>query len=287
MTGARTPPSDDWPRNRRAVLGEMPASAAKPAPPRRHAPGRSHLEIFGGLADIAVAGQARAAAVFSPPPFRREVGRGVPPLGAPASPRPRAKRERGCGPSARQAGGTPALPGNSRMSGIGKLPDRAAQPRGQPPSRPPPFQGGGEKTARPASLFGHREHSRTAPLTPPPFPGGGVKTESQLRLPWTRPQGNRTWKFRGGSPTSPSPGRRARGRRLLSSPLQGGGREGGPAPGRAGVPQASREARTRMRASGPPGRRDAGAPRQLTDERDREGPRPGHPAPGLSDRIDR
>ena len=89
------------------------------------------------------------------------------------------------------------------------------------------------------------------------------------------PQGDRTWKFCGGSPTSPSPGRGARGRRLLSSPLQGGGREGGPAAGSAGVPPASREARTRMRAFGPPCRRDAGAPRRFTDERDREAHRPG------------
>ena len=62
---------------------------------------------------------------------------------------------------------------------------------------------------------------------------------------------------------------------FLSSPLQGGGREGGPAPGCVGVPPASRKARTRARAFGPLGRRDAGASRQLTDERDREGPRPG------------
>ena len=57
------------------------------------------------------------------------------------------------------------------MSGIGKIPVRAAEPLGQPPSRPPPFQGGGEKTqgggektARPASLFGD------FPIrAPPPF----------------------------------------------------------------------------------------------------------------------
>ena len=82
--------------------------------------------------------KGRIAAVFSPPPFRGEVGRGVPPPGAPASRRPRAKRERGCGPSARQAGGTPALPGGSRTSGVGKIPVRSAEPPGQPPSRPPP-----------------------------------------------------------------------------------------------------------------------------------------------------
>ena len=99
-------------------------------------------------ADIAIAGRARAAAVFCPPfllplpPFRGEVGRGVPPLGAPASRRPRAKRERGCGPSARHAGGTPAHPGCSRMSGIGKLPDRAAEPPGSTPLPTSPLPGG-------------------------------------------------------------------------------------------------------------------------------------------------
>ena len=177
--------------------------------------------------------------IYNPLSFQGEVGRGVPPLGAPASRRPRAKRERGCGPSARQAGGTPALPGSSRMSGIGKIPVQAAEPLGQPPSRPPPFQGQGVKT-----------------------------------------QGDRIWKYCGGSAASPSSGGGARSRRLLSSPLQGGGREGGPAAGCAGVPPASREARTRMRAFGPPRRRGAGAPRRFTDERDREGPRPGRRASG-------
>ena len=65
-------------------------------------------------------------------------------------------------------------------------------------------------------------------------------------------------------------------------PPSGGGREGGPTPGSAGIPPASREARTRMRAFGPPSRRDAGAPRQFTDERDRESPRPGRRAPGAT-----
>ena len=83
-------------------------------------------------------------------------------------------------------------------------------------------------------------------------------------------------------------GREARRRRLLSSPrsslppLQGGGREGGPAPGCAGVPSASRETRTRVRAFGPPGRRDAGAPRQSTDERDRKDPPTGPPCPWVN-----
>ena len=74
---------------------------------------------------------ARAAAVFSPPP-----------LGAPASRRPRAKRERGRGPSARQAGGTPALPGSSRMSRVGKAPVRAAAPLGSTPLPTSPLPGG-------------------------------------------------------------------------------------------------------------------------------------------------
>ena len=36
--------------------------------PARTPAGRSHLEILRRLADISIAGQARAAAVFSPPP---------------------------------------------------------------------------------------------------------------------------------------------------------------------------------------------------------------------------
>ena len=132
-------------------IGKIPDRAAQPPgqPPSRPPPGQSHLEISGRFADIAIAGQGRAAAVFSPPPFllplppfRGEVGRGVPPLGA------------------------PALPGGSPMSGTGKIPDRAAEPPGQPPSRPPPFQGGGEKT--------QGEERR---------PRGGVKTNSRVRLP--------------------------------------------------------------------------------------------------------
>ena len=178
---------------------------------------------------------------LTPPPFRGEVGKGVPPLGAPASRRPRAKRERECGPSARHAGGTPAHPGSSRMSGVGKAPVRAAEPPGQPLSRPPPFQGGGEKTQ-----------------------GGGEKT-ARPASPFD------DFPIRAPPPANPD-----------SSPLQGGGREGGPAAGCAGVPPASREARTRVRAFGPPCRRDAGAPRQFTDERGREDPRPGGRAPGAT-----
>ena len=117
-----------------------------------------------------------AASVFSPPPFRGEVGRGVPPLGAPAFRRPRAKRERGCGPPARQAGRTPALPGSSRMSGVGKVSVRAAEPLGQPPSRPPPFQGGEEKTQGGREDPGGRREDGAARLPVRPsrvFPNGG------------------------------------------------------------------------------------------------------------------
>ena len=172
----------DPPRGRPGLLAQAGLETGsergrKPGPADRA--GRSHLEILRRRADVAVAGQARAAAVFSPPPLYffpsplsgGRSGGGGPPLGAPASRQPRAKRERGCGPSARQTGGTPALPGNSPMSGIGKVPVRAAQPPGQPPSRPPPFQGGGEKIARPASLFGHRARSRTGPPDSSPLPG--------------------------------------------------------------------------------------------------------------------
>ena len=63
-------------------------------------------------------------------------------------------------------------------------------------------------------------------------------------------------------------------------PPSGGRSGGGSRPWVRRVPPASREARTRMRASGPPCRRDAGAPRRFTDERDRESSRPGGPAPG-------
>ena len=207
----------------------------------------------GRLGGIGIVGrEARRRRLLSsprsslPPPFRGEVGRGVPPPGAPASRRPRAKRERGCGPSVRQAGGTPALPGSSRTSGTVKVPDRAAEPLGQPPSRPPPFQGGGEKTQ-----------------------GGGVGKSGR------RAARRHRYRRAGSAPPPPSllpP--------VFSPPPFRGEVGGGPAPGCAGVPSASRETRTRVRAFGPPCRRDAGAPRQSTDERDREGPRPGRRASG-------
>ena len=72
----------------------------------------------------------------------------------------------------------------------------------------------------------------------------------------------------------------ARGRRFLSSPLQGGGREGGPAPGSAGVPPAWRAEGPLPRSRFARCRRDAGAPRQFTDERGQEDPRPGRRTPG-------
>ena len=115
-------------------------------------------------------GSARPPFSLLPPSGGRSGG-GGPPLGAPASHRHRAKREQGRGPSARQAGGTPAHPGNSPMSGTGKVPVRAAEPLGQPPSRPPPFQVGGEKRQRPACL-----------LTSPPCPGGRSDKAAHSRL---------------------------------------------------------------------------------------------------------
>ena len=187
---------------------------------------------------------------------------GPPPPGAPAS-REARTRARAFGPPCRRDAGAPRQL-TDEWGREDPHPDRRAQ--GQPPSRPPPFQGGGEKTARPAFLFGHRERSPTAPLTPPPWKG--------------RPQGDRIWKSCGGAPTSPSPGR---GRAWPPSsllPPSGGGRSGGGRPWVRRVPPASREARTRMRAFGPSGRRDAGAPRQFTDERGREDPHPGRRAPG-------
>ena len=104
--------------------------------------------------------------------------------------------QEGCGPSARHAGGTPALPGRPRMSGIGTVPVQAAEP-GQPPSRPPPFQGGGEKTARPASPFGHRERFPTGGRLLPLSRGrseDGVSNAVAL----AHALGDRVWKFREG-----------------------------------------------------------------------------------------
>ena len=148
-------------------IGKIPVQAAQPLgqPPPPDFPQGDRIWKFRGASPTSLSPGRRARPPSSLlPPFRGEVGRGVPPLGAPASRRPRAKRERGCGPSARHAGETPTLPGSPRMSGIGKVPVRAAAPLDQPPSRPPPFQGGGEKTqggggektARPASLSGSR-----------------------------------------------------------------------------------------------------------------------------------
>ena len=180
-------------------IGNIPDRAAEPLghPPLPTSPRAIALGNFGAVRRHRHrrAG-ARAAAVFSPPPFllplppfRGEVGRGVPPLGA------------------------PALPGGSPMSGTGKIPDRAAEPPGQPPSRPPPGQSHLEISGRFADI--------------------AIAGQGRARPPF--------------SLLPPS---------FFPSPLQGGGREGGPAFG------------------------CAGAPRRFTDERDREDPRPGRRAPG-------
>ena len=170
------------------------------------------------------------------------------------------------------------------MSGIGKVPVRATGPRVNPPPDLPPSRGEERRRRRRALLpvasdVGEAPDALTLLLLPP-FRGERRRRRG-ARCPASRPVGG------GLSPPAPLPGGRTQdrgacGRRFLSSPLQGGGREGGPAPGCAGVPLAPREARTRMRAFGPPGRRDAGAPRRFTDERNREYPRPGCGAPWVN-----
>ena len=97
----------------------------------------------------------------------------------------------------------------------------------------------------------------------PPVPISS--TDSCQPRPRAPPQGDRIWKFCGGSPTSLSPGVGVRGRRFHSSsllfsppPFQGGGREGGPAPARgAGGGGSSPPAPL------PGGRREGGAARPV------------------------
>ena len=140
-----------------------------------------------------------------------------------------------------------------------------------------PLPGGeeseGQGVGYPADVDAAGQEARRRRFSPPPFQGGGREggpLEKCARLSESAlPSGHRPLstipypgrshlEFCGGSPASPSPGGGARGRRLPSSPLQGGGREGGPAPG------------------------SVGAPRQFTDERDRERPRPGRRAPWVN-----
>ena len=145
----------------------------------------------------------------------------------------------------------PTHPGSSRMSGIEKIPVRAAQPPGHPPPDLPPSRGRSEDGVSSAIAL----RSRAG--------------RSHLEILW-RPA------------DIAIAGRPRVAATLLSSPLQGGGREGGPAPGSAGVPPASREAptKTKMQAFGSPGRRDAGAPGQFTDERGSGRSPSGPPSPG-------
>ena len=72
----------------------------------------------------------RAAPWLLPPVQGGEVGWGVRFPGAPASRRHRAKRGK------EGAGGTPAHPGDSPMSGIGKIPARVAKPVAPHPTSP-------------------------------------------------------------------------------------------------------------------------------------------------------
>ena len=140
-------------------------------------------------------GQSRLRVRLCSFPLKGEVGWGVPPLGAPASRRPRAKRGK------EGAGGTPAHPGSS------KVPVRAAQPPGHPPpdllspAYPGPFRlipvdtgrngprVGSRRAATPAVNVGpgsrpaadrrrhaslHRTYSH--PVNPPPVRGQGGRT---------------------------------------------------------------------------------------------------------------
>ena len=201
---------------------------------------------------------------------------------------------------------------------------------GQPPSRPPPFQGGGEKTeaARPRpgdSDVGEVPDALTLWLLPPSGgrSGGGSRPGVRRRPAGLARSANEGAGRRdAGAPRQftdergreePRPGRRAPGQPpSRPPPFQGGGEGGGGAPparrqrrrrgtrrpdslapppfrgevGRGSRPGVRRRPAgltrsvKRIRVFGPPGRRDAGAPRQLTDERDREGLRPGHRTPG-------
>ena len=87
------------------------------------------------------------------PPFRGEVGRGVPSAAGARMGR------RSCSPPAPFQGGEERV--GRRGWPFGRRRGRWAA--GQPPPDLPPVQGGGEKTARSASLFGHRERSPTGP----------------------------------------------------------------------------------------------------------------------------
>ena len=157
---------------------------------------RSYLEILRRLADIAVAGQERTRGLrFLSSPLQGGGREGGPAPGCAASRRPRAKRERGRGPSARQAGGTPAHPGGSRMSGTGKVPVRAAVPPGSTPLPTSPLPGGRredpggrrEDGAARLPVRPSRAPQRGTP-TPPPVQRRGVKTESQVRSPCLGPR---------------------------------------------------------------------------------------------------
>ena len=157
--------------------------------PRRRNQGNRIWKFRGGSPSSLSPGRRARGRRFLSSPLQGGGREGGLPLGAPASRRPRAKRERGCGSSARQAGGTPAHPGGSRMSRIGKVPSGPPSPRVNPPPDLPPEggrredPGGGEKTARPTSLFGHRERSPTGDPDPPSRERSEDGLSSTIALP--------------------------------------------------------------------------------------------------------
>ena len=209
-----------------------------------HVAGRSHLEILRRLADVAIAVQARAAAVFSPPPFssllppfRGEVGRGVPRAGARGGGRrrviPPGPPSRGEERNREDARSPPTLAkeANRRLLSSSLL------------FSPPPFQGGGRvggpaPAARgwgggvipPAPLPGGDERvgRRGAPMA------GGAVGGRRINPPPDLPPSRGEERNREGVRTAPTLDQGADRCRLLSSPLtllssplKGGGREGG------------------------------------------------------------
>ena len=246
---------------------------------RADKPGQSHLEICGGSpTSPSPGGGARGRRLHSYPlqGGGREGGPAPGSAGVPPASREARTRMRAFGPPCRRDAGAPRQFTDER----GREDPRSGCGAGSTPLPTSPLPGGRREDG--AARLPVRT-SRAFPNGPPTPPPAGEKSKDGVStaIALGEVAGRSHLEFCGGSAASPSSGGGARGRRLHSSPLQGGGREGGPAPGRAGVPPASREARTRMRAFGPPCRRDAGAPRQFTDERGREDPvraaEPGQP----------
>ena len=230
-------------RNARRGARETMNRARRRQSPSRPPRGDRSWKFCGGApTSLSPGGRARPPSSLLPPaspdfsPLQGGGWEGGPALGAPASRRPRAKRERGCGPSARQAGGTPALPGGSRTGGIGKVPDRAAEPLGNPPPDLP-LPGGrrrrprGEERRRrgppPCSAI---ESGPTGDPDSSPCPEGRSEDGPSSAIALGEVAGRSHLEFCGGAPASPSPGRRARGRHLTLLPPSGGRSGGGSRP---------------------------------------------------------